>query len=117
MKQWKPRPPSPISQYEYSCTSWFKLTGERTVMSDANDNGNGGFTRRAFMTSTALAAGALALPPMALANEDEVAATSGEPGYSRAWQYKPDVVQDNVAKYNQPHSGKGDSTTPTRHHP
>ncbi len=90
---------------------------EDSKMSDSNENGNGGFTRRAFMTSTALAACALALPPMALANEDEFAATSGEQVYFRGWQYKPDVVQENVDKYNKLHSGKVDYQTVTGDYP
>jgi hypothetical protein len=90
---------------------------EDSEMSDSNENGHAGLTRRAFMMSTALAAGALTLPPMALANEDEFAATSGEPVYFRGWQYKPDVVQDNVDKYNKLHSGKVDYQTVTGDYP
>ena len=85
-------------------------------MSKPEDHDND-VTRRRFLATSALAAGAMALPRSAFAVEDEFAATSGEKVYFRGWQYKPDVVQDNVDKYNKLHSGKVDYQTVTGDYP
>jgi ABC-type glycerol-3-phosphate transport system substrate-binding protein len=86
-------------------------------MSDPNDHSDIILNRRRFLAGTALTAGALALPTAAFAVEDEFAATSGESVYFRGWQYKPDVVQDNVDRYNKLHSGKVDYQTVTGDYP
>jgi multiple sugar transport system substrate-binding protein len=86
-------------------------------MSHSDDATGPAVTRRGLLTTTALAAGAMALPRGAFAVEDEFAATSGEKVYFRGWQYKPDVVQDNVDRYNKLHTGKVDYQTVTGDYP
>ncbi len=69
----------------------------------------------------ALAGGAalgLALRPRAgRAAAFDLKATSGEPVYFRGWQYKTDIVQDNVNRYNTAMNGKVDYATVTGDYP
>ena len=44
-------------------------------------------------------------------------ATSGEPVFFRGWQYKTDIVQDNVDRYNAEQSGQVDYATVTGDYP
>lgn len=60
---------------------------------------------------------ALALPRRFAAAQADLKATSGEPVYFRGWQYKTDIVQDNVARYNSEVGGKVDYATVTGDYP
>ena len=75
-----------------------------------------GLTRRNLLTTTAAAAGSLILPHQAFA-ADDFKATSGEIIYFRGWEYRTDIVQDNVNRYNTGLSGKIDYATVTGDYP
>ncbi len=47
----------------------------------------------------------------------DLKATSGEPVYFRGWQYKTDIVQDNVDRYNNEMDGHVDYATVTGDYP
>ncbi|MEO1016341.1 MAG: extracellular solute-binding protein [Pseudomonadota bacterium] len=47
----------------------------------------------------------------------DLEATSGETVYFRGWQYKTDIVQDNVDRYNSEQGGKVDYATVTGDYP
>lgn len=51
------------------------------------------------------------------AAEADFTATSGETVFFRGWQFRPDVVQSNVDKYNSIHSGHVDYATVTGDYP
>src|SRR5260221_11503955 len=81
-----------------------------------HDWGHNGLTRRNFLTTSAAAAGSLVLPQQAFA-ADDFAATSGETVYFRGWEYRTDIVQDNVNRYNKEMNGKIDYATVTGDYP
>lgn len=85
-------------------------------MSSSDQWDHGGVTRRRFLTTTALAAGAAALPQslMAAGNFTE---TSGEAVYFRGWQFMPDIVVANVTRFNRENNGKVDYQTVTGDYP
>jgi multiple sugar transport system substrate-binding protein len=61
---------------------------------------------------------ALALGPRAgRAAAFDLKATSGQPVYFRGWQYKTDIVEDNVSRYNKALNGKVDYATVTGDYP
>lgn len=68
-------------------------------------------------TSAAAGAAALALLSAAALAQSPLEARSGEPVYFRGWQYKTDVVQDNVDRYNREQGGKVDYATVTGDYP
>ncbi|NJM92182.1 MAG: carbohydrate ABC transporter substrate-binding protein [Rhodospirillaceae bacterium] len=70
--------------------------------------------RQALMTGVAAAALAVTGRGSSAA---ELAATSGETVYFRGWQYKTDIVQSNVDRYNAEMSGKVDYATVTGDYP
>lgn len=70
--------------------------------------------RQALMTG--VAAAALAASGRG-ASAADLAATSGETVFFRGWQYKTDIVQSNVDRYNAEMSGKVDYATVTGDYP
>lgn len=78
--------------------------------------------RRGFLRSAALL-GATALGsnfvqmPFAQAQAVDFKPTSGEPVYFRGWQFRTDVVQNNVDTYNKAFDGKVDYATVTGDYP
>jgi hypothetical protein len=66
--------------------------------------------------STTASAITLALLASAVA-ADDLAPTSGETVYFRGWQYKTDIVQDNVDRYNSELGGNVDYATVTGDYP
>jgi multiple sugar transport system substrate-binding protein len=74
--------------------------------------------RREFGMLTGAAGAALALRPLkGLAAEMDLKAASGETVYFRGWQYKTDIVQSNVDRYNKEMAGKVDYATVTGDYP
>ncbi len=74
--------------------------------------------RREFGALAGGAALGLALRPRAgRAATFDLKATSGETVYFRGWQYKTDIVQDNVNRYNKAMNGKVDYATVTGDYP
>ena len=51
------------------------------------------------------------------AGAQDLAPTSGEPVFLRGWQYKTDIVQDNVDRYNEAVGGNVDYATVTGDYP
>ena len=81
-----------------------------------------GMTRRQLLkTSTSLGVGAAAaalLPPgVVSAAPMSLKADSGQPVFFRGWQYRTDIVQDNVDRYIKDESGKIDYATVTGDYP
>ncbi|MEP0321499.1 ABC transporter substrate-binding protein [Bauldia litoralis] len=81
-----------------------------------------GMTRRGLLQSTAgvgvaAAAGVLGPFDFARAQGMDLAATSGEPIYFRGWNFRTDVVQANVERYNTNLNGKVDYATVTGDYP
>src|SRR5215510_14559521 len=76
-------------------------------------------TRRTFnLLASGVGAGLMLRPLHGLAAASwDLKATSGETVYFRGWQYKTDVVQSNVDRYNQQMSGKVDYATVTGDYP
>ena len=71
--------------------------------------------RRGFLvTASALALGILASSAEA---QMELEATTDQPIYFRGWQYKTDIVQDNVTRYNKEMAGHVDYATVTGDYP
>lgn len=71
--------------------------------------------RRGFLvTASALALGILASSAEA---QMELEATTDQPIYFRGWQYKTDIVQDNVNRYNKEMAGHVDYATVTGDYP
>jgi ABC-type glycerol-3-phosphate transport system substrate-binding protein len=71
--------------------------------------------RRGFLiTASALALGILASNAEA---QMELEATTDQPIYFRGWQYKTDIVQDNVNRYNKEMAGHVDYATVTGDYP
>ena len=71
--------------------------------------------RRGFLvTASALALGILASTAEA---QMELEATTDQPIYFRGWQYKTDIVQDNVTRYNNEMDGHVDYATVTGDYP
>ncbi len=82
-------------------------------MTETND-----FTRRRILQASgaagvALSAPALLRPRPARAADFSLKAESGSPVYFRGWQYHPEIVEDNVARYNKELNGKIDYATVT----
>ena len=75
--------------------------------------------RRHFWKMAAGAGLALAGRPSQVqaANEPDLRATSGKPVYFRGWQYKTDIVQSNVNRYNATMGGHVDYGTITGDYP
>ncbi|MFO1037569.1 MAG: extracellular solute-binding protein [Geminicoccaceae bacterium] len=72
--------------------------------------------RQLLLAGTAAAAWAASGRPGSAADFD-LKATSGEPVYFRGWQYKTDIVQSNVDRYNKEMNGKVDYATVTGDYP
>lgn len=72
-----------------------------------------GRTGATILGTTALASGLMATA----ARAQDFAATSGEPVYFRGWQFRTDVVQGNVDRYNSTHGGMVDYATVTGDYP
>ena len=73
--------------------------------------------RREFGTLTGGLALGLALPRLSRAADADLAAKSGQTVYFRGWQYKTDIVEDNVARYDKALNGKVDYATVTGDYP
>ena len=73
--------------------------------------------RREFGTLTGGLALGLALPRLGRAADADLAAKSGQTVYFRGWQYKTDIVEDNVARYDKALNGKVDYATVTGDYP
>jgi multiple sugar transport system substrate-binding protein len=74
--------------------------------------------RREFGTMAGgLALGLALRPRLGMAADMDLKATSGQPVFFRGWQYKTDIVQDNVARYNKELGGKVDYATVTGDYP
>src|SRR3954451_7852832 len=56
-------------------------------------------------------------PGLGRAADADLKATSGQTVYFRGWQYKTDIVEDNVARYNKALNGKIDYATVTGDYP
>ena len=67
--------------------------------------------------STTLGATTLAAVLATSAAAEGLEATSGEPVFFRGWQYKTDIVQDNVDRYNAEQNGQVDYATVTGDYP
>ena len=80
-----------------------------------------GLTRRKVLKGSVglglAAASASILPRMGHAADDSLKATSGETVYFRGWEYRTDIVQDNVNRYNKEMNGKIDYATVTGDYP
>ena len=80
-----------------------------------------GLTRRKVLKGTVglglAAASTSILPRMGRAADDSLKATSGETVYFRGWEYRTDIVQDNVNRYNKEMNGKIDYQTVTGDYP
>jgi ABC-type glycerol-3-phosphate transport system substrate-binding protein len=70
--------------------------------------------RGSLVTASALALGILASNAEA---QMELEATTDQPIYFRGWQYKTDIVQDNVTRYNNEMDGHVDYATVTGDYP
>lgn len=70
--------------------------------------------RGVLVTASALALGILASNAEA---QMELEATTDQPIYFRGWQYKTDIVQDNVNRYNKEMAGHVDYATVTGDYP
>lgn len=87
--------------------------GRKTVSDTTNDR-----TRRQVLAASAAVAGATLLPGRpARAAASPLAAQSGQTVYFRGWQYHPEIVQDNVDRYNKELNGKVDYATVTGDYP
>lgn len=87
-------------------------------------SGRNGFSRRGFIRAgTAAALGTTALgsglfiPGAARAQDFDLRATSGETVFFRGWQFRTDVVQDNVDAYNARLDGNVNYATVTGDYP
>ena len=71
------------------------------------------------VSGAALAGGLSGLPLVTrpLQAAQDLRATSGQPVFFRGWQYKTDVVQENIARYNNTMNGKVDYATVTGDYP
>ncbi len=80
-----------------------------------------GLTRRKVLKGTVglglAAASTSILPRMGRAADDSLKATSGDTVYFRGWEYRTDIVQDNVNRYNKEMNGKIDYQTVTGDYP
>jgi multiple sugar transport system substrate-binding protein len=85
-------------------------------------NNYGCLTRREILkASAAIGVGAASLPALdwsaAAADTWSLKAESGQPVYFRGWEYRTDIVQDNVNRYNHEMNGKIDYATVTGDYP
>jgi ABC-type glycerol-3-phosphate transport system substrate-binding protein len=75
-------------------------------------------SRRDFLCTTAGASALLlTVPTSALAAESKFSATSNEIVYFRGWQFKPEIVQQNVDRYNKLNGGHVDYQTVSGDYP
>jgi len=86
-------------------------------MTDSSDHSRYGISRRNALKISAAAMGSLALPHFPASANDMFRATSGETVYFRGWQFMPDVVVENVNRYNNTQAGNIDYQTITGDYP
>ncbi len=78
------------------------------------------WTKRRLLKASAgvgLAAAASALPLRRASAAASLKAESGQPVFFRGWEYRTDIVQDNVKRYNDTMNGKIDYATVTGDYP
>ena len=76
-----------------------------------------GAQRRVPRGATLLLGAATVATSLTAAGAQDLAATSDEPVYFRGWQFRTDVVQDNVETYNEELGGNVDYATVTGDYP